>query len=116
MTRSVVCLVILTSAFLLSGIAKRLDIKVFVSRDKERVLKCFEDDEINRRITTDPTLTNLHVLPMNKLNPRVRVTSNFVKFQILMLFVCLIIGAKYFIMLSLVISLTEMNCRACMNI
>jgi len=50
---------------------------VYVSRDKEKVLKCFDDEEINRRITTVAAITNLHVLPMNKLNPRVRtILSN----------------------------------------
>ncbi|CAK8681601.1 unnamed protein product [Clavelina lepadiformis] len=50
------------------GIAKRLNNKVCVTRDKFNVLKCLENVEINSVITLDPNATNIHVLPMKQLS------------------------------------------------
>ncbi|XP_076814496.1 uncharacterized protein LOC143460763 isoform X2 [Clavelina lepadiformis] len=50
------------------GIARKLNNKVCVTRDKFNVLKCLENVEINSVITLDPNATNIHVLPMKQLS------------------------------------------------
>ena len=59
------------------AIAEMLNCKVFVSKDKKRIIDCLESEEILQIIeSNDPVLSPLHVLPMHKLN--IEVSSNVI--------------------------------------
>ncbi|OQS03885.1 DNA cross-link repair protein [Thraustotheca clavata] len=54
---------------LFMDVAKHLNCKVFVERAKLSLLSCFEwSKQENSRLTTESSITNLHVVPMNHLN------------------------------------------------
>ncbi|EQC36247.1 hypothetical protein, variant 1 [Saprolegnia diclina VS20] len=54
---------------LFMDVAAHLDCKVFVERAKLSLLSCFEwPESALRRLTTESSTTNLHVVPMNHLN------------------------------------------------
>jgi DNA cross-link repair 1A protein len=50
------------------AIAKSLGVKVCVAREKYNTLKCLNDSDLDEMLTLNPNETNLHVLPMGKLN------------------------------------------------
>lgn len=53
--------------FLLPAIAEALGTKIFARAAKRRLLACFEDMRLDNLLTSDPTATNLHVVPMAEL-------------------------------------------------
>lgn len=52
------------------AVADALGCKICVMRDKKNVLDCLEDISLRERISLNFTDSCLHVLPMNKLNPK----------------------------------------------
>jgi DNA cross-link repair 1A protein len=50
------------------GLAKELNIKVMVTKEKKKILDCIEDELMNSILVVDPLETFLHVLPMSNLN------------------------------------------------
>ena len=53
------------------AIASALDCKIFVEARKHRVLSQLENDDLSRRLTTNPNETNLHIVGMGSVNPPV---------------------------------------------
>jgi DNA cross-link repair 1A protein len=49
-------------------IAKEIKSKIFVKRDKKRIIECLDDEFLSAQATLDPNETNLHVLPMGQMN------------------------------------------------
>eukprot|EP00042_Codosiga_hollandica_P053127 m.687397 g.687397 ORF g.687397 m.687397 type:complete len:100 (-) comp58627_c0_seq24:578-877(-) len=47
--------------------------KVFVEAHKRRILNCFNDEVVKCRLSTDAKLSMLHVLPLGKVNHKVRI-------------------------------------------
>jgi len=48
-------------------IAQKLQCKICVTKEKLKIMNCFQDKAINSVLTTDPTETNLHVVQMKQL-------------------------------------------------
>lgn len=48
-------------------LAKKLNKKVYVTTEKLKLLKCLEDKEVEKYLTTDKDATNIQVVPMNQL-------------------------------------------------
>jgi hypothetical protein len=42
-----------------------------VTKEKKKVIDCLENPHFQSMITLNPNETNLHVIPMGKLNPKV---------------------------------------------
>ena len=57
------------------AIAEALNIKIFVTRDKMRVIECLENEKLKNMVTLNSNETNLHVLPMGKLNIKVQLVK-----------------------------------------
>ena len=55
------------------GIAEALDCKIWAKPEKRRVITCLNDIRINRRITTNSTEAQIHVLSMNDIGYEVIV-------------------------------------------
>jgi hypothetical protein len=55
------------------AIAKALDCKIFVEARKLRILNQIEDDDLSRRLTTNPNDTNVHIVGMGSVNPPVGI-------------------------------------------
>jgi len=53
------------------AIATALDCKIFVETRKYRVLNQLENDDLSRRLTTNPNETNVHVVGMGSVTPPV---------------------------------------------
>lgn len=53
------------------AIASTLDCKIFVEARKHRVLSQLENDDLSRRLTTNPNETNLHIVGMGSVTPPV---------------------------------------------
>ena len=49
-------------------IAKKLQKKICVEKQKLNILKCFKDKNLNSMLTLNPYETNIHVVQMNKLS------------------------------------------------
>jgi hypothetical protein len=49
------------------AIATALDCKIFVEARKYRVLNQLENDDLSRRLTTNPHETNVHVVGMGSV-------------------------------------------------
>lgn len=60
------------------AIAEALDWKICVTSDKNSVLQCLEDRDLSARVRVGWKHSQLHVVPMNKLNYKVtlRVSVN----------------------------------------
>lgn len=58
------------------AVADALGCKICVMRDKKNVLDCLEDISLSERISLNFTDSCLHVLPMNKLNPKVCILNS----------------------------------------
>lgn len=58
------------------AIADALGCKICVMRDKKNVLDCLEDIGLRERISLNFNDSCLHVLPMNKLNPKVCILNS----------------------------------------
>ena len=56
------------------ALAEVLGSKVCLSRDKYNTMCCLESDRIRHLITTDWKAAQVHVLPMMKINFKVRYT------------------------------------------
>ncbi|XP_063589519.1 DNA cross-link repair 1A protein-like isoform X2 [Penaeus indicus] len=52
------------------AIASALDCKIWASSDKQRTLRCIQDNEICSRLTSEKLCARVHVLPMSDLQPR----------------------------------------------
>jgi hypothetical protein len=63
----------LIDAFRLA-IASALDCKIFVDARKHRVLRQLENDDLSRRLTTNPNETNVHVVGMGSVTQPVSST------------------------------------------
>lgn len=59
----------------LLAVADALGCKICVMRDKKNVLDCLEDVSLRNRISLNFNDSCLHVLPMNKLNPKVCILN-----------------------------------------
>lgn len=57
------------------AVADALGCKICVMRDKKNVLDCLEDIGLRERISLNFNDSCLHVLPMNKLNPKVCILN-----------------------------------------
>lgn len=56
----------------LIALAETLDCKVYVTKEKYRVLSCLESDKIASRVLCQhPVTASIHVVPMNKMNVEV---------------------------------------------
>ncbi|XP_068222950.1 DNA cross-link repair 1 protein-like [Palaemon carinicauda] len=53
------------------AIASELDCRIWASGDKQKILRCIEDDEITKRLTSDKFSARVHVIKMNEINPKV---------------------------------------------
>nr|CAB3263146.1 uncharacterized protein LOC104265655 [Phallusia mammillata] len=62
------------------GMARTLNSKIFVTRDKYRTMSCLDNFEIKSLLTMDAEATNLHVLPMKNLNVQ-SLLKHLKKFQ-----------------------------------
>ncbi len=49
------------------AIASALDCKIFVEARKYRILNQLENDDLSRRLTTNPNETNVHVVGMGSV-------------------------------------------------
>ena len=56
-------------------LAEALGSKIFITKEKERILRCLQWPTLQSLLTTDPCTARVHVLPMKKLNVNVRVFS-----------------------------------------
>lgn len=54
------------------AIASALDCKIFVEPRKYRVLSQLENNDLLRRLTSNPNETNLHIVGMGSVTPPVR--------------------------------------------
>ena len=52
-------------------LAKKLNKKVYVYEEKLEVMKCFEDKEMEKYLTSDQNETNIHVVPVQHLGSNV---------------------------------------------
>lgn len=52
------------------AIASALDCKIWASSDKQKTLRCIQDNEICSRLTSEKLSARVHVLPMSDLQPR----------------------------------------------
>lgn len=57
------------------AIAEKLQVKIYVTRDKFNTMNCFDDSKLSKMLTLDPKQTNLHVLSMCHLNIKVRLLT-----------------------------------------
>jgi hypothetical protein len=55
------------------AIATALDCKIFVEARKYRILNQLENNDLARRLTTNPNETNVHVVGMGSVTPPVRL-------------------------------------------
>jgi hypothetical protein len=60
---------------ILSALAKALDCKICVQRDKFKILECLEDADLTKRLSLDFNDSFLHVLPMAKLKVEVSILN-----------------------------------------
>jgi hypothetical protein len=51
------------------GIAEAFDCGIFCQERKRKVLKCQMNADLEKRLTSDPFSTNLHVVNMQTLHP-----------------------------------------------
>jgi DNA cross-link repair 1A protein len=51
-----------------TSLADEIGCKIYVKREKKKILDCLDDEKLKSKLTLDPNETNLHVLPMNILN------------------------------------------------
>ena len=54
------------------AIASALDCKIFVEARKHRILSQLQNDDLSKRLTTNPNDTNLHVVGMGSVTPPVK--------------------------------------------
>ncbi|XP_076323388.1 uncharacterized protein LOC143232169 [Tachypleus tridentatus] len=52
------------------AVAEALDCKIWANREKQKVLQCLEDKSITSRLVSNWMEAQIHVLPMNSLNPK----------------------------------------------
>lgn len=58
--------------FSIVALAETLDCKVYVTKEKYRVLSCLESDKIASRVLCQhPITASIHVVPINKMNVEV---------------------------------------------
>ncbi|RPB02865.1 DRMBL-domain-containing protein [Choiromyces venosus 120613-1] len=50
------------------GIAKALGSKIFAPRDKIRICRCLEDEELDSRLTSDPKEAQVHMTPLMRID------------------------------------------------
>lgn len=60
----------------ITAIAKALNCKICVLREKKNILDCIEDPFIMKCVSLNWEDSQLHVLPMGKLNQKVGHTEN----------------------------------------
>lgn len=58
------------------AIAKALDCKIFVEQRKYRILNLLGNEDLSRRLTTNPNETNVHVVGMGSMTPPVSSTDD----------------------------------------
>ncbi|KAK8742756.1 hypothetical protein OTU49_001664 [Cherax quadricarinatus] len=52
------------------AIAMSLNCRIWASNDKQKILRCIPDEEIQARLTSDKFSAQVHVMPMNDLKPK----------------------------------------------
>ncbi|XP_064081497.1 DNA cross-link repair 1A protein-like isoform X2 [Macrobrachium nipponense] len=52
------------------AIACELDCRIWASSEKQRILRCIEDEEITSRLTSDKFSARVHVIRMNEIHPK----------------------------------------------
>lgn len=52
------------------AIASSMNCRIWASHDKQRILRCIQDEEIQARLTSDKHSARVHVLPMADLKPQ----------------------------------------------
>lgn len=62
-----------------TSIADQIGSKIYVKREKKKILDCLMDSKLKSKLTLNPNETNLHVLPMNILaiNDLIEYLANF---------------------------------------
>jgi DNA cross-link repair 1A protein len=50
------------------AIAEKLQSKIYVTKEKKKIIDCLENDNFQKMLTLDPNEAGLHVIPMGKLN------------------------------------------------
>lgn len=66
------------------AIASSLNCLVWASTDKQKTLRCIQDEEIQARLTSDKYSARVHVVPMMDLKPQVTMISSLYSLLVLL--------------------------------